>query len=57
MEDIGHLKLIDHLEKLIDDAKKKDFHDFDTSIATPKVYLVQRLQALIENTTQGMYDN
>lgn len=57
MEDLGHIKLIDHLEKMIDDAKNKDFHDFDGTIATPKIYLVQRLQALIDNTKSGMYDN
>lgn len=53
----NHDKLIDHLEKLLEDAKSKNFHDWDSGFATPKMDLVNRLNALVENTKKGEYDD
>lgn len=53
----NHDKLIAHIETLLHDAREHAFHDFRSSLATPKVALVKRLRALIENTTNGVYDN
>lgn len=57
MHNKGHLQLIDHVETLLDDVKTNEFHDFESRVAMPKVYLVQRLQTLIDNAKSGMYDN
>lgn len=53
----GHDKLLNDIEKLLDDTKAKYFHDFESDFATPKVMLVQRLEALMENAKNGRYDN
>lgn len=53
----GELKLEADVYVLLEDVKSGDFHDFKSSHATPKMYLVQRLQALIENAKEGRYDN
>lgn len=53
----GHDKLIDHIEKLLEDARAKHFHDFESDFATPKIDLAHRLQALIENVKKGEYDD
>lgn len=52
----GNQVLIAHLENLLLDAKNNNFDDFKSDFATPKIYLVSRLQALIENTKAGKYD-
>jgi hypothetical protein len=53
----GHEKLLHDIEALLDDSKAKHFHDFESDFATPKVVLVQRLEALMENAKNGRYDN
>ncbi len=53
----GHEKLVDHIKKLLIDAEDKNFHDFESDFATPKIDLVNRLMALVENTKKGEYDD
>ena len=53
----GQNKLIYDIDALRTDAIDKHFHDFESDFATPKIVLVQRLQALIDNVKEGRYDN
>lgn len=56
--DEAHNKLVYGVEVLLEDAKMGLFHDFHTNgLAMPKVGFIQRLEALINNTKEGMYDN
>lgn len=57
MTDTGHAVLVAHLDLLAEDAHAQHFHDFAADVATPKMYLVQRLEAIIKNAKEGMYDN
>ena len=56
--DQGHEKLIGGIEALLEDARNYHFHDFKNTIhAAPKMELVKRLRAMVENVPQGIYDN
>lgn len=53
-----HELLVDDIEKLLDEAKKKEFHDFENDkYAFPKKELVEKLGIIIENVKKGKYDN
>lgn len=54
----GHDNLMADLAMLVQEAGLREFHDFDnTAYATPKVALVQKLEAIINNVKIGKYDN
>lgn len=53
----GHSALITALQKLLDDAKAYTFHDFRTSLATPKLELDRRLTAIAQHNRAGTFDN
>lgn len=55
--DQGHQNLVYDLRALYLDAENQHFHDSDSDFAMPKIYLVNRLQALIDNVKSGRYDN
>ena len=56
--DRGHDLLIQDLKELLSEAEDYQFHDFKNSEhAAPKVALVGRLEAIKENTIDGLYDN
>jgi hypothetical protein len=53
-----HELLVSDIEKLLDEAKNKEFHDFENEkYAFPKKELVEKLEILIENVKEGKYDN
>ncbi len=56
-EDVANGVLVAMLEQLVEDAKDFHFHDFKSQVETPKIYLVQRLQAIIDNVKEGKFDN
>lgn len=54
----GHTNLMEDLVALTKEASEFEFDDFrNKKYATPKVELVNRLSALIENVKEGRYDN
>lgn len=56
--DKGHENLMADLALLFQDAGLKEFHDFEnTTYEAPKVALVQKLEAIINNVKNGKYDN
>ncbi len=56
--DEGHNKLIDDLGVVWQEAQSFQFHDFrNSNYATPKVKLVEKLQAIIDGAKEGKYDN
>lgn len=57
-EDVpGKYLLVDDLERLVADARHGQFGDFTSSVATPKVELVRRLNDIVNNTVKGKYDD
>lgn len=56
-DDQGHEDLIDDVQKLLLEVDARIFHDFDSDLPTPKMFLVTRLQTLIDNVKNGKYDN
>lgn len=57
-EDEGHVALMNDLDSLRQLADNYEFHDFkNTSFATPKVELHQRLIDMASNVKSGVYDN
>lgn len=55
--DTGQINLENDIEILLIDVRDKRFHDFDSHMPAPKMYLVRRLQEIIDNTKNGKYDN
>lgn len=54
----GHTALLQDLSVITKDACAFEFNDFrNTKYPAPKVELVHQLQAIIENTKNGKYDN
>lgn len=57
-EDKNHVKLITDLEKLLEQAKSFDFHDFkSTYYPAPKMALSNKLRVMRNDTLNGKYDN
>lgn len=51
-------ELVKDLEKIMEEAKDKQFHDFENDrYAFPKKVLVEKLQDMIINVKAGKYDN
>lgn len=58
MQDTGHTQLIADIEKLLDEARRFEFHDFkNTSFAAPKMVLAETLRIMRNKTLNGKYDN
>lgn len=58
LDDGGHLKLVDDLEKLLEKAKRGYYHDFHRNGAdASKITLVTDLDEMREKTIDGNYDN
>ena len=58
MIDSGHENLILDLEALLKEAQDYQFHDFkNSSYATPKVALYNRLFEIADSVKKGKYDN
>ena len=56
--DNPHDNLINDVKNLLNDVENYEFHDFrNSAYAMPKVALITRLEALIEKTKEGKYDN
>lgn len=54
----SNLKLCADLKELFDLAMAEEFSDFNNKLfATPKVELVKRLEAIIINVKNGVYDD
>lgn len=53
----GHSKLILDLSELFRRAVKFEFHDFKSSLATPKIELVTLLDRYMRKAKNGHYDN
>ncbi len=54
----GHNTLIRSLERLLQEARNYEFHDFkNTKYATPKMALVNHLELLIARVKRGDYDD
>lgn len=57
-QDKGYYQLLVDLVALLQEAVVYEFHDFrNTQYAAPKMELVNKLNALIEKTKNGDYDN
>lgn len=57
MSDKGHSALIIDIEKLLREAEDYSFHDKKSTAPSPKVKLVLRLNAILDNNLAGKYDN
>ncbi len=57
MEDPGLKNLIDDLKGLQNRAEAKEFDDYDSRHAAPKVALVIALKEIINKAQSGHYDN
>lgn len=54
----NYFKLCADLKELYDLAMAEEFSDFNNKqFAAPKVELVTRLEAIIQNVKQGVYDD
>jgi hypothetical protein len=57
-DDPGHTRLLEDLRALLAEAERFEFHDFkNTTHATPKIALYQRLHKLAGHVKAGDYDN
>ncbi len=57
-KDEGHNNLVDDIAKLTHEIQLLEFHDYlNTTHATPKITLVQRLEYIISEVRNGRYDN
>lgn len=58
MNDKAHLQLIADLQGLVDEAKKGNFHDFDSKeYPAPKMVLSNKLRVMRNEVLNGKYDN
>lgn len=55
--DKGHDLLIKDLSQLLRRAEARDYHDFDTKLAAPKMELYNTFLALAGRVKEGVYDN
>lgn len=56
--DKGQQALETDIKDLLAEVVDQDYHDFQSTVsAVPKIALVMRLQALIDNVKDGKYDN